>query len=51
VVPLILLLILIAILFGAGAAVHLLWWIAIIALIIWVVGFFARSSGGRWYRW
>lgn len=50
-VPLILLLILIAILFGAGAAVHLLWWIAIIALIIWVVGFFARPSGGRWYRW
>jgi hypothetical protein len=23
-----------------------------IALVIWIVGFFARgSSGGRWYRW
>ena len=41
---------------GLGFAVHLLWWIAIIALIIWLVGFFARGTGsggsrGRWYRW
>ncbi|HEY1488740.1 MAG TPA: hypothetical protein VGF84_21705 [Micromonosporaceae bacterium] len=27
-------------LFGFGFAIHLLWWIAIIALILWVVGFF-----------
>jgi hypothetical protein len=30
-------------LFGFGFAIHLLWWIAIIALILWVVGFFMRS--------
>jgi hypothetical protein len=27
-------------LFGAGFALHLLWWVAIIALVVWVVGFF-----------
>jgi steroid 5-alpha reductase family enzyme len=50
-VPLLLFLLLVAVLFGAGAAVHTLWWIAVIALALWVVGFAARPSGGRWYRW
>ena len=27
-------------LFGAGFALHLLWWVAIIALVVWLVGFF-----------
>ncbi len=27
-------------LFGAGFALHVLWWVAIVALIVWVVGFF-----------
>jgi hypothetical protein len=49
--PLLLVLLLVAILFGAGAAVHMLWWIAVIALALWVVGFFARPAGGRWYYW
>jgi lysylphosphatidylglycerol synthetase-like protein (DUF2156 family) len=48
---LLLVLLLVAILFGAGAAVHMLWWVAVIALALWVVGFFARPQGGRWYRW
>jgi hypothetical protein len=48
---LLLFLLLVAILFGAGAAVHMLWWVAVIALAFWVVGFLARPSGGRWYRW
>ncbi|HEX6539654.1 MAG TPA: hydrophobic protein [Candidatus Dormibacteraeota bacterium] len=50
-VPLLLFLILIAILFGAGAALHVLWWIAVIALVVWLVGFVARPRRGRWYRW
>ncbi len=50
-VPLLVFLLVVAILFGAGAAVHALWWIAIIALALWIVGFAARPSGGRWYRW
>ncbi|HEX6538944.1 MAG TPA: hydrophobic protein [Candidatus Dormibacteraeota bacterium] len=50
-IALLLFLILIAILFGAGVALHALWWIAIIALVLWVIGFFARPRGGRWYYW
>ena len=30
----------------------LLLWIAIIAFIIWLIGFFVRGAeGARWYRW
>jgi len=37
---------------GLGFAVHVLWWIALIVLAIWFVGFFIRSAeGSRWYRW
>jgi len=50
-VPLLVFLLLVAVLLGAGAAVHLLWWIAVIALAVWLAGFLARPSGGRWYRW
>lgn len=50
-VPLLLFLLAVAVLFGAGAAIHTLWLIAVIALALWVVGFVARPSGGRWYRW
>lgn len=44
------------ILFGVGFALHLLWYIAIIVAIIWLIGFFVRPTGvggarGRWYRW
>ena len=37
---------------GLGFAVHMLWWIALIVLAIWIIGFFVRSvEGSRWYRW
>ncbi len=37
---------------GLGFAVHWLWWIAIILLVAWLVGFALRSGeGSRWYRW
>ena len=37
---------------GLGFAVHVLWWIALIVLAIWLIGFFVRSAeGSRWYRW
>jgi hypothetical protein len=53
---LILVLLLALLLFGFGFAAHLLWWIAIIVAVVWLVGFLARgtSSAGtrnRWYRW
>ena len=52
-VALILFLVLVAILFGAGAVVPTLWWIAVIALAVWLAGFALRPGGGRgrWYYW
>ncbi|HEX6933061.1 MAG TPA: hydrophobic protein [Streptosporangiaceae bacterium] len=49
-------LLIILILFGLGFALHVLWWIAIIALALWLLGFLLRagSTAGprrRWYRW
>ena len=39
---LLLALLVVLVLFGAGFALHVLWWVAIAALILWVIGFFAR---------
>jgi hypothetical protein len=37
---------------GLGFAVHVLWWIALVVLAIWLIGFFVRGvEGARWYRW
>ncbi len=51
-------LVLAAILIGVGAfAVHVLLWLGLILLAIWLLGFLFRAaeSGGRsrrrWYRW
>src|SRR5215470_16368856 len=49
-------LVLALILGGLGFAVHVLWWIALIVLVLWLLGFFftGAASGGprrRWYRW
>ena len=50
---LLLVLLLALILGGLGFAVHVLWWVALIVLAIWLIGFFMRSAdtGARWYRW
>ena len=29
---------------GLGFAVHVLWWIAIAALVLWLIGFFLRRA-------
>ncbi|TMF15879.1 MAG: hydrophobic protein [Chloroflexi bacterium] len=44
-------LVLTAILFGVGFALHVLWWIALIALAFWLLGLLFRPGGGRWYYW
>ncbi|HEY5835330.1 hydrophobic protein [Streptomyces sp.] len=54
-VPLLVVLLLALILFGLGFAVKVLWWIAIAALVIWLLGFLVRGTGtgsghGRWHR-
>jgi len=41
---------------GLGFVVHVLWWIAIAVLVIWLLGFLFRTAEGagprrRWYRW
>ena len=50
-------LLIILILFGLGFALHVLWWIALVVLVIWLLGFLFRAAEGsgrargRWYRW
>ncbi len=38
---------------GFGFALHLLWWIALIVLAVWLLGFVFRGAerSSRWYRW
>jgi hypothetical protein len=53
---LLLVLLLAVLLAGVGFAVHVLWWIAVVVAVVWVVGFVVRSADGagsrrRWYRW
>ncbi|AJF68388.1 hypothetical protein [Streptomyces vietnamensis] len=50
-IPLLLVLLVILLLFGTGFAVHVLWWVAIAVLVLWLLGFLMRSGSGRWYRW
>jgi len=55
-VPILLVLLLVLILFGAGFIVKVLWWIAVVALVVWLLGFLMRHTTGtggrsRWYRW
>jgi hypothetical protein len=44
---------LLIILLGAlGFALKLLWFVALVMLAIWLIGFVVRSAeGARWYRW
>jgi predicted membrane metal-binding protein len=51
-------LLVVLILFGFGFANHVLWWVALAALVIWALGFFlrvgetiARPRRRRWYNW
>jgi hypothetical protein len=50
-------LVIILILFGLGFTLHVLWWIALIALVIWLLGFLFRGGATaagrrrRWFNW
>ena len=55
-VPLLVVLLLALILFGAGFALKALWWLAFFVLVVWLLGLVLRSADtggrkGRWYRW
>lgn len=43
---LLLVLLLALILGGLGFAVHVLWWVALVVLAIWLIGMAVRSVGG-----
>jgi hypothetical protein len=54
--PLLLVLLVVLALFGAGFAVKALWIVAGVLLVVWLLGFVMRRPasggvGGRWYRW
>ena len=44
-------LLVVALLFGLGFAVKILWFVAVLALAVWVIGFFAAGAERRWYHW
>ncbi|SEG82569.1 hypothetical protein SAMN04489712_11545 [Thermomonospora echinospora] len=49
-------LLLVLVLVGAGFLVKILWALAAVLLVLWLLGFVARGTGpsggrGRWYRW
>ncbi len=51
-VALIALVLILALLGGLGFAVHILWYVLVIAIILWLIGFFvggAEGGGRRWY--
>ncbi len=54
-VALIVLILLLLLLGGGGllsATLHVLWFLLVIGLILWLLGFFIRSAeGSRWYYW
>jgi uncharacterized membrane protein YecN with MAPEG domain len=56
-VPLVILLLIIALFGGLGFAVHVLWIVLIVAVVLWLLGFLVGGVGSgmgrrRWYgRW
>ena len=50
-VAFLLVLLLVAILFGGGFALSFLWFIAAVVLVLWLIGFIAHAGERRWYHW
>jgi hypothetical protein len=46
-----LLLLLVAILFGLGFVAKWLFLVAAVLFVLWLAGWLVRPSGGRWYYW
>ena len=44
-------LLIVLLLFGLGFAVKVLWFIAIAALVLWLLGFLVSGAESRWYHW
>jgi hypothetical protein len=41
----------VAVVLGLGLALHVLWWVGLGMLGLWIMGFVIRRSGRRWYLW
>jgi hypothetical protein len=55
-VPLLILLLIVLLFGGLGFAIHVLWIVLIVLVVLWLLGFLLRgadAAGGRsrWYRW
>ena len=54
-IALLVLLLILALFGGLGFAVHALWIVLIVALVLWALGFLFRAAEGGtrrgWYRW
>lgn len=46
-----LVLVLVALLFGLGFVVKALLWVAIVVALLWIIGFFVHGTQAHWYRW
>jgi hypothetical protein len=44
-------LLIVALLFGLGFIVKVLWLLALAALALWIIGFVVAGSERRWYHW
>jgi len=44
-------LLLVALLFGLGCAIKVLWLVAVVAFAVWLLGFFVAGAESRWYHW
>lgn len=55
VLPILLVLLLVLLFAGLGFALHVLWIVAVVLFVLWLVGFAlgrGESAGSRhWYRW
>lgn len=50
-VALLLFLLLTAMVFGYGFAAEVLWWVAAVRLVVWIVGLVAHGPERRWFYW
>lgn len=49
--PLIVLLLLLLLFGGGGFIWNVLWYALVIAVVLWLVGFFVRGANSSWYYW
>jgi Flp pilus assembly protein TadB len=48
---LVLVLLLTLILFGLGFTLKVLWWVALVLAVVWLIGVVRPAQGRRFYRW